>query len=156
MSHSSAQSEDYLKSDIMVDSLIAFNGINDHLWDNDVPHWLSTGISNTIEFPLWQVLDLLSIITMMVFSESTVFLLFCLKWTQKQKSPLIFRSLISVVSADQQSSVFQMLNKQLLSSICFWPHTQRHYGWAASAMKQSENIFFFQRALGDGANGNTF
>lgn len=31
MSHSGAQSKDYLMSDIMVDSLIAFNGINDHL-----------------------------------------------------------------------------------------------------------------------------
>lgn len=60
-------------SDIMVDSLIAFNGINDHLWDNDVPQWLSTGISNTIEFPFWQVLDLLGIIIMMAFSNSFPF-----------------------------------------------------------------------------------
>ncbi len=65
------------------------------------------------------MLDLLGIIIIVVLSKNTVSLLFSLKWKQKQKNPLIFRSLISEATMDRKSSTFQMLNKQLLSSICF-------------------------------------
>ncbi len=49
MSHSTTQSKDYTKSDIMVDSLIILNGKNNHYFDYNVPKWLSIVIYN-VEF----------------------------------------------------------------------------------------------------------
>lgn len=49
MSHSTTQSKDYPRSDTMVDSLIIFNGKNNHYLDYNVPQWLSTEIYN-VEF----------------------------------------------------------------------------------------------------------
>lgn len=66
MSHSTTQSKDYPKSEIMVDSLIIFIGKNNHYLDYNFPQRFPKEISDNIEFQFRQVLDLLGIIVTMV------------------------------------------------------------------------------------------
>lgn len=153
MSHSTTQSKDYPKSDITVDSLITFNGKNNHRLDDNVPPQKYTTV---LDFKFRQVLDLRGIIIITVLSQDAVFRLFSRKWKQKQKSLLMFhRVSFQWPQRAPNSSIFQKLNKQLLSSICFDLIQRGIIGRAASATQQKWR-HFFQRALGHGANGNTF
>lgn len=76
MSHSTTQSKDYPKSDITVDSLITFNGKNNHRLDDNVPPQKYTTV---LDFKFRQVLDLRGIIIITVLSQDAVFRLFSRK-----------------------------------------------------------------------------
>lgn len=76
MSHSTTQSKDYPKSDITVDSLITFNGKNNHRLDDNVPLQKYTTV---LDFKFRQVLDLGGIIIITVLSQDAVFRLFSRK-----------------------------------------------------------------------------
>lgn len=85
-------------------------------------------------------------------SENPVFLLFPLKWKQKQRSSLLLQSFI-LGATMEQSSIFQMLNEQLLSGICF--DLIRRGIMAKLCLQWNKLKTIPQQAPGDRANGNT-
>lgn len=75
--------------------------------------------------------------------------------TEAGKKPIdILQSLISVATMDPQSSIFQKLNKQLLSAICF--DLIRSGIVAELRLYWNKVETLLQWSLGHEANGNTF